>query len=769
MLHSKKRRRRKKKNENLLTVKKKPETHVPSKLPKSKPKLNANYKTEEQEVQSALLSRSKKDLDLDAKQLIDRQISFFVDSIVSNQFDDVVQDNNNGSEQSLRTNENVLQLASSFVQVEDEKPIEKCKKQKIVFDEKNLLYYPDSRKSDEMNKQRVDLRDDGLFEPTVPSGGKGMQLQVNRFKEEHSNDWITDTNKLSGLHNFVQNNQLRRSVTLKDFDTILYSSRPHLNKRNQQLSDMNREKILKIHIYDVTFHSHPCLNKEQILARNIENRYKQYTLRRTMALTERLQQKLNAIRRLQTLGHDDKSSDNRLLTYRDDIRDLRNHLHREQRIDRDILKSILEQWKSLKKLRNDQGFVYTDIKLTIRTEVVDESTDRDSYDRDFELELNEIFDESMEIYLNERKNRKSVTTGTDDFELIKKLVKPDIDVIRDKLLAEYSMCMRPPGEPKIFIELSSVEDAVDSKRVKNHFANSKFLLQIAFDNTILNSERNVQSFAGDRIILDAMYSVKFRSTVPMNIKLTVSILALLFDSKIPFYVLHFQIYEEKMLRTRKKCGKLIIPVPDAYELFKNGELVSLNFDSTKNQMSGQIGIKTGWSYYDEPENSGFLRKNRLIEQTANTIQSWYDNYMIDPLDPEARSLTEIIHQRNDIIEGDSTTPSNQFRLNENLYQFCPASEQSRRLNILTSRFNSHLRFKDEKFVPHEDREIGYSDGDHDENIIEDLSWLSIDVQRHNGKKYLLEVFDVIKNHCEIINRSIDLNDLIIGDNPLSFR
>lgn len=234
--------------------------------------------------------------------------------------------------------------------------------------------------------------------------------------------------------------------------------------------------------------------------------------------------------------------------------------------------------------------------------------------------------------------------------------------------------------------------------------------------------------------------------------------------------LKFQIYEEKRLRTRKKCAKLIIPVPDAYEIFKNNDLTFLNFDSPNNQISGQIGIKIGWSYFDEPENRNFLRKNRLIEQATNTIQSWYDNYMLDPLDPETKSLIETIHQRNDIIEGDSNSPSKQFRLNENLFAFCTTSEQySRRLNILTSRFNSHLRFKDEKFVPHEDREIYYSDGDHEDNIIEDLNWLSIDVQRHKGKKYLLEVFDVIKNHCEIINKSVDLNDLLIGDYSLTFR
>lgn len=521
MLSSKKRRRKKKKTENFLNVRKKTtNTQVPSKLPKSKPKLNSTYKTEELEVQSALLSRTKNDCDADAT-LIDRQISFFVSSVVSNKFDEIVPDN--GSEQSVKTNDNALQLASSFVQVDDESPVEKCKKEKMFFGDNDLLYYPDSSRADGRKEVDVNLTDDGLFEPTKPSISKGMVLQINRFNEENSIDWITETNQMAGLQNFIQNIRLNRSESSKEFPTILYHSRPHLKKGSQQNSDINREKILKIHIHDVTFHSHPCLNKEDILARNIDNRYKQYALRRSMGLTERLQMKLSALRRLQTLAVNENSNLDNRLTYRNDIRDLRSHLHREQRIDRDILTSILEQWKSLKKVRIEQGFVSTSIKLSIRTEAMDETVDREVYDREFEMELNEIFEESMEIYHKDRRQRKSGTNNSEDFELIKKLDKPDVEIIRKQLLAEYSICKRPPGEPIISVELHNVDDPIDTKRIRNNFSNSKFLLQIAFDNTKLNSVRNVQSFAGDRIILDAMYSVKFRSTVPSNIQLTVSV------------------------------------------------------------------------------------------------------------------------------------------------------------------------------------------------------------------------------------------------------
>lgn len=519
MLSSKKRRRKKKKTDNFLTVRKKGNTPVPPKRNKSKPKLSNSYKNEELEVQSALSSRNKDCSELE----IDSQIAFFVHNIVSNQFEEIVPDN--GSEQSLRTNDNALQLASSFVQIDDENPVEKCKKEKMCFNDNELLYFPHDKKSIGID-EKTDLRDDGLFEPNKPSVSKSMILQVNRFNEESANDWISETNQLVGLQNFTTSNRLIRSETSKEFSTILYLSRPHINNKNQSQAEVNREKILKIHIHDVTFHSHPCLNKEQVVARNIENLYKQYVSRRSLALADRLEKKLTALRRLQTLEISETSNVDHKLTYTDDIRDLRNHLHRERRIDRDIMKSILEQWKLVKKLRKDQGFASTSIKLSIHTEAMDETTDREAYAKDFELELNEIFEESMEIYLKERKHRKSGTSGSEDFELIKKIVKPDIEVIREKLMVEYSSCIRPPGEPKIFVELHKDEDSIEAKRSRNNFAKSKFLFQIAFDNTKLNSVRNVQSINGDRIILDATYSVKFRNTVPNNIQLTVSIFRL---------------------------------------------------------------------------------------------------------------------------------------------------------------------------------------------------------------------------------------------------
>lgn len=528
MLSAKKRRRKKKKTENFLNVRKKTNTIVPPKATKCKPKLSNNYKKEELEVRSALSSRTLDNKKSESQtKLIDGQIAFFVNNIASNQFDEAIPENS--SEQSLRTNDPALQLASSFVQIDDESPIKKYEQEKFIYNDHDLLYYPGPKTTSETDAQ-LTKRDDGLFEPQkpLPSNG-GMILQINRLNEENAVDWLNQSNEMVGLQQFTQNHRLIRSESSKEFANILYIPRPHINNERLKHSEINREKILKIHIHDLTFHTHPSLNREQVAARNLENLYKQYEMRRNIALSDRLEMKLAALRHLQSLAVNENSANTiNKQQYRNDIRDLRNHLHREQRIDRDILKSILEQWKALKKLRSEQGFVSTSVKLSIRAQATDETADQEAFDRRFELELNEIFEESMEMYIRDRRNRKNVASGDEDFELIKKLNKPDIENTRKNLKEVYSNCVRPPGEPIVLIELHKIDDLIDPKRIRKHFFLSKFVLQIAFDNTTLNSARNARSIVGDRIILDATYSVKFRNTIPNSIHLTVIVFSILF-------------------------------------------------------------------------------------------------------------------------------------------------------------------------------------------------------------------------------------------------
>ena len=59
------------------------------------------------------------------------------------------------------------------------------------------------------------------------------------------------------------------------------------------------------------------------------------------------------------------SRERRLQMYRREIRLLRQNLHREEKADRMLLKSVLHSWKSLKATRQKQGYVNTAVQLQI--------------------------------------------------------------------------------------------------------------------------------------------------------------------------------------------------------------------------------------------------------------------------------------------------------------------------------------------------------------------------------------------------------------------
>lgn len=167
----------------------------------------------------------------------------------------------------------------------------------------------------------------------------------------------------------------------------------------------------------------------------------------------------------------------------------------------------------------------------------------------------------------------------------------------------------------------------------------------------------------------------------------------------------------------------------------------------------------------------------------STIEKWYTEQLIDPMDPENGTMAPIIAELTNstprdqrhiaaatVQPIDATHSSNEdgndlFRLNEDVHTFCAQNKlnTNKRLELLIARFNSDLKLKDCRLVPHTEIEIEVPA---DLNIFEDMLWIDpIDVQRYQGKKYLKHVYDIITNHCMVINRNYDHYDLLIGDTP----
>lgn len=241
----------------------------------------------------------------------------------------------------------------------------------------------------------------------------------------------------------------------------------------------------------------------------------------------------------------------------------------------------------------------------------------------------------------------------------------------------------------------------------------------------------------------------------------------------------------------RKITEIFLPIPEHNELFEQASIVLIDFTTTVTQMRskngiemkrGKIGVAYGWSERCSVKSSCQYSKTYkstkpVIETAHDTVQKWYDDQTLDPMDPDASSLVEMIQRKNETISLNKGEQSDRmvFRFNEDLSAFCSEEEiqSNKRLNMLSARYNADLKFKNIKFVPNNEREmhvIGVCDDDvvdetdDGKQIIEDIDWMDpIDLQRHRGKKYLRSVYQVITNHCDILNKNCEAQDLLIGD------
>lgn len=236
-----------------------------------------------------------------------------------------------------------------------------------------------------------------------------------------------------------------------------------------------------------------------------------------------------------------------------------------------------------------------------------------------------------------------------------------------------------------------------------------------------------------------------------------------------------------------KVAEIYPPIPFETELYSRTLPLQMSFSSTVSKHTGSLTLLIGWTASDDA--TARMQQNQDTRRTARhkfkwnqtkmcqIIQRWYDEYLIDPMDPDNRDLIAYIqsgHRGTDDSLDDqkmatiSQHADKQFNINEDVTAFCSRDklDNDKRLNLLIARFNSDLKLKNCRLVPHTEIEIELSD---DLKIFEDVFWVDpIDVQRYQGKTYLKHVYDIITNHCESMNREYNCHDLLIGDTPPTF-
>lgn len=516
------------------------------------PKVNEEFLNEDAEIETAMLVKHMtKDNELELKK--DREIEFFTNSLVHPPRELNEDDDNDNQAQrhkeesiyvlptpsSIRTGypypDDGPQLASSYLNEDSENVVEPFASVIITFNE-DELFLPELS----MPKKLTDVENpinpnrnriaEGHYVHQKPNILQINRSQlINRMIESNCKVYFNEANQeIHRIFEFISNHRLIKLECAQKFQPIYYT--PTSVNCILHGEYILQDKLLKIHINNLTFDKHPTFNAEQKLARELETLYEEYMSRKLSEVVVNIEKKINVLRQLLNTTSKFNSqrskelfteSGGRGLVYRNELRDLRSRLHREQKIDRDIIKNVLHKWSALKKERDRQS-AKTSVKLTIRNHEVDIEQDKLDWHYHFNLEFNEIFNESMNFYRAERRRQKELIkkmskTDQTDFESLPKLQRPDVDQIRQQLYDIYSNSMRPPGEEIIDFELHK-DNVVYPNTIKDL---PKYVIRLLLDGKELDKAETTRLNAAGQVYINANFTIKFITKIPDKIKLQV--------------------------------------------------------------------------------------------------------------------------------------------------------------------------------------------------------------------------------------------------------
>ncbi|XP_036333674.1 coiled-coil and C2 domain-containing protein 2A isoform X1 [Rhagoletis pomonella] len=574
----------------------------------------------------------------------------------------------------------------------------------------------------------------------------------------------------SGASLYMKDRTLYRSFCTHKFHTIFCEP-------TRQPDEIPTRKFVRIYLKELLFTAHPHLLEEHRISNELEELYEQYAHRQQERVCEKLRAQLQTERRVvnELLQRESNSSAELELASTKErrarkleqqlhgVRALRNTLYEEEARSKRLLKDILDIWVRLKQLRKTQAYQSTRFKLRIRVEedATNAAAESHRWAERFETDLNEIYREELEIYYRAKRLWKSRDRKADLAELPVKPRKPDITQLSTELRAKLAECLCAPGEPKIHVQLHRVcneefYNLPGLRRLKS------FFMKIYFDGEFVSATRSYRIEPDLRLPMNEVFGVFLERRMPRDIRVA--------------------LYEKFRLHAARKVVDIQVPVPHALQTADTEEQ-RVTFDTQKlPKVSGRLTIRfqceeqtdfgARWhvpsittaaaSLTSSPSNRARARKwqaeHLLAEFDENVSHVDEDETTTEAAEPTERSLTE---------------PIRTCTFEEELLQFCAVEEleNNRRYKLLRSRYlKNDARTRDLRFIAPLDNELEFDWPDKEEAVIEAGDWMdAIDLHKHEGKKYLKELYEAIRSQCaRLSTAAASVEQLLIGDVPASW-
>lgn len=392
----------------------------------------------------------------------------------------------------------------------------------------------------------------------------------------------------------------------------------HFNKKTFELTkDPPDKSLFKISLNTCKFKTHPLQMEEHKLASELDVLVNQYLEKQNSRTLLRLNLEINTLRDLV------KSETNpHFLTQ---LREVKESLHEQEKLRKDLLKEVLDKWVVLKNLRKSQNFHYTTLKLHIKVKEVDEKEATLLYKARFESELRELYQEALLGYYEEKKSSKI------------KVHKPKIQAIKHQLEDIFKESQQSPNEPRIEIFKGKLLEA--PKPIKN---GRKYFLKVHFNKRFVGATQSIW--------MNSLFSLEINENFGV----------LLFDKKPE--VIKISLFEEENL-SNTKVATILIPVPEHLSLDSNE---TISFSSPNESMTGLLNISL---IYKCPKDKHFIPSAPFKDIERRKAESGCDDDLNfcgeEEIEDNLRfNLLIARHQKEQTVKDKKFIPSTEFEIEE---------------------------------------------------------------------------------------------------------
>ncbi|XP_065666713.1 coiled-coil and C2 domain-containing protein 2A isoform X3 [Hydra vulgaris] len=714
------------------------------------------------------------------------------------------------------------------------KPVYQDTKDRLLLEE-GMYHFPSSIPTSQEAKLIKggiprNLQSEGFYvgvAPNVPLSTLYRMENRILLSDKDNKSWFNEDGSLKRLANPLKESLVRETITDEDEINPLLNlqwGKAEPTTFNSQYID---EKGLHYYQIDIDvsmikFSHQPLFSLEHVLESKLIQLYNQFILREKSGFKEQINNRLEALCaskdqlkaeiQNETVEKTIEKNNNRIHSIQCEICELFKKKRSEEVRDRQLLINIIETWRTLKKLRETQGYTNTPTMLKIMKEPTDKETD----EKNIILEIKEQLESERAMYVEQHKNeieyymihllqwkrykkqKKKLlknTTAANVENLVKladleveKPIKPkdfDEENSRNLILDHMRKYHRKPGEPILtpFLNHGAIITPTEKcpsgeQQRRAATKDSKFIVKVLFNNQEV-SKTSIRSLSSDFIVyFGEILAIKILQW-PESIKLQIYEVPAMFLLAELFAILP----EIGAINSLSTLEQLEFSSDQVIQFTHNGVGSGVPCQLGENTVipltSGILYTSANWGLDENglsmappvsatSRNVNFAVINRAGKIDLQKLLSWISNAKLDPNDPTNAEILSLAKMAR-VSQFDNITGPQYFRLNQLEKETEIVSKKdidnNKRFTLIKLRDEGVPELKHYQMIPPYESLVPEDVFEEYENRINMVN--EDEDEEYNQRKavsmFLAKVREQVYNRSQIAKRQLSLEDVVVEE------